>query len=523
MNASAPTATAAIAPATTTRNWIGVIGAMLGAFMAVLDIQITNSSLRDISGSIGASLDESSWISIAYLVPEIIVIPLTGWITSIFGLRRYMMVTAALFLLFSALCGHAWSLGSMIAFRVGQGFFGGALIPLAFSAVITRLPPARHAVGFAMFGLTAMFAPSIGPSIGGWLTDHWGWTWNFYLNLLLGPFLIGGVWYGFEREPIQWAKLQQFDGWGILLMSLGLGSLTTLLEEGTRDDWFGSPFIVRLTVIAAVSLPLFVVRELTAKNPVADLRVFANRNFSLGSIVNTIFGAALYGSVFLVPTYLSSIQNYGASDIGATLIWGGIPQLFIMPLMPKFIARFDLRLLIAFGLAMFAASSFMNTNLSLDSAHDQLRWALLVRALGMPFIMVPLASLTTAGMPPGVSGLFNMMRNLGGSIGIALLSAGLTMREQFHSNRLGEAVSLYNPLTQDRLNAFTTKFAAAGADAWTASQQAVVALDSIVRREATISAFNDCFRLLTVALLLGVVAVVLCRPAPRGGTAAPAH
>jgi MFS transporter, DHA2 family, multidrug resistance protein len=504
------------------RTWIGTIGALLGAFMAVLDIQITNASLREISGAIGATLDESSWISIAYLVPEIIVIPLTGWITSILGLRRYLMITASLFLLFSVFCGHAWNLASMIVFRAGQGFFGGALIPLAFTAILQMLPRSKHPLGFSLFGLTAMFAPSIGPSVGGWLTDHWSWEWNFYLNLLLGPFLIGGIWYGFPATPAHWRKFLQVDGWGIMLLALGLGSLTTLLEEGTRDDWFGSPLIVRLAVIAAVSLPLFVVRELTARNPVADLRIFANRNFGLGSIVNIVFGGALYGSVFLVPTYLGMIQGYGASDIGATLVWGGIPQLFIMPLMPRFMRHFDIRVLIAFGLVMFAASSLLNTNLSVDFAHDQLRWSLLVRALGMPFIMVPLSTLATAGLPAGVSGMFNMMRNLGGSIGIALLSALLAFREQFHSNRLGETINVYNPLAQDRLAQLTNKFLMAGSDAYTAGQQALAAVDALVRREATIHAFNDCFRLLAGVLLLAVVAVVFCRPA-KGAASAAAH
>ncbi len=224
------------------------MGGMLGAFMAVLDIQITNSSIRDISGAIGASLDESSWISIAYLVPEIIVIPLTAWIASILGLRRYLMITSALFLVFSVLCGQAWSLGSMIVFRAGQGFFGGALIPLGFTAVLQMLPPAKQPVGFAMFGLTAMFAPAIGPSIGGWLTDNWGWQWNFYLNLLLGPFLLGAVWYGFPASPARWEKLREADGWGILFMALGLGALTTFSRRArattgsARPTSSGSPW-----------------------------------------------------------------------------------------------------------------------------------------------------------------------------------------------------------------------------------------------------------------------------------------
>jgi DHA2 family multidrug resistance protein len=521
--AHAPAPPAATVPL---RAWIGTIGGMLGAFMAVLDIQITNSSIRDISGAIGASVDESSWISIAYLVPEIIVIPLTAWIASILGLRRYLMITSVLFLVFSALCGQAWSLGSMIVFRAGQGFFGGALIPLGFTAVLQMLPPAKQPTGFAMFGLTAMFAPSIGPSIGGWLTDNWGWAWNFYLNLLLGPFLLGAIWYGFPREAARWGKIREVDGWGILLMSLGLGAMTTFLEEGTRNDWFGSDYIVRLALVAAVALPLFVAWQLFAKNPVTDLRLFARRNFGLGAIINVVLGGAMYGSIYLLPLYLGSVQGYGASDIGATLVWGGVPQLFIMPLLPWFMKRVDARWLISFGLVMFGVSCLMNTGLTADFAHDQMRWSLLVRALGQPFILVPVSALATSGLPAAkagsASGLFNMMRNLGGSIGIALLSALLVVRERFHSNRLGEDISVYNPLTRERLDALTNKFLAAGSDAYTAGQQAIASLDAVVRREATLMAFNDCFHVLGLVLILSVGAAVLSRPA-KGAASAAAH
>ena len=407
------------------RAWIGTLGGMLGAFMAVLDIQITNSSIRDISGAIGATLDESSWISIAYLVPEIIVIPLTGWIASILGLRRYLMLTSALFLLFSILCGQAWSLGSMIFFRAGQGFFGGALIPLGFTAVLQMLPPAKHAVGFALFGLSAMFAPSIGPSVGGWLTDNWGWQWNFYLNLLLGPFLIGAVWYGFPPAPARWEKLREADGWGILLMSLGLGALTTLLEEGTRDDWFGSAFIRRLSVIAALALPLFVLRQLRARNPVTDLRLYAERNFALGSVINVVLGAALYGSIFLLPLYLGSIQGYGASDIGATLIYGRTSA-----------ALHHAAAALVYEALRHALADCIRAADVRRELHDQhvdvgrlcprparagrsscARSGSRSSLCQCPQSPPPVFRLSRAA---GASGLFNMTRNLGGSVGIAL-------------------------------------------------------------------------------------------------------
>jgi len=256
---------------------------------------------------------------------------------------------------------------------------------------------------------------------------------------------------------------------------------------------------------------------------VTNLRIFGRRNFSLGSIVNVVLGGAMYGSIFLLPLYLSTIQGYGASDIGATLIWGGIPQLFIMPLLPWFIKRFDSRWLIAFGLLLFGLSCLMNTELTADFAKEQFHYSLLVRALGQPFVMVPLSTLSTAGIPAGASGLFNMMRNLGGSIGIALLSALLTVRERFHSNRIGEAVSIYNPLTQERLAGLTQKFSLGGSDSYTAGQQAVGALDEAVRKQASMMAFNDCFHLLAYVLFGAIVAALLCRPAPKGASAAGAH
>jgi DHA2 family multidrug resistance protein len=383
------------------------------------------------------------------------------------------------------------------------------------------LPPSKQPVGFAMFGLTAMFAPAIGPSVGGWLTDHWGWDWNFYLNLLLGPFLVGAVWYGFPDSPARWEKLREADGWGILLMALGLGALTTFLEEGTRNDWFGSAYIVRLALVAAIALPLFVAWQLIAKKPVTDLRLFANRNFFLASIINVVLGAAMYGSIFLLPLYLGTIQGYGASDIGATLIWGGLPQLIVIPFLPILMKRIDARWLIVFGLGMFALSCLLNTSLSADFAHDQLRWTLLIRALGQPFILIPVSAVATASVPAhrsaAASGMFNMMRNLGGSIGIALLSALLTMREHLHSNRLGEALSAYNPLTQERLAALTQKFTAGGSDPYTAGRQALATLDSLVRREANLQAFNDCFHVLGFVLLAAIVIAFLARPTRAGG------
>jgi DHA2 family multidrug resistance protein len=274
----------------TLKCWIAVCGSLLGAFMAVLDIQITNSSLKDIQGALAATPDEGAWISTSYLVAEIIVIPLTAWLSRVFSVRRYMLINAALFLIFSVLCAFAWDLTSMILFRALQGFTGGVLIPMAFTIILTTLPPSRQPMGLAMFAVTATFAPSIGPAIGGWLTDNFGWEYIFYLNVVPGAVLIGAVWYAIAPQPLQLNLLQGGDYWGILTMAVGLGAFTVFLEEGNRKDWFGDPMIRNCAVAAAVGLTAFVVIEFTRRNPLLNLRLFARRNFGFGSLVNFILG-----------------------------------------------------------------------------------------------------------------------------------------------------------------------------------------------------------------------------------------
>jgi MFS transporter, DHA2 family, multidrug resistance protein len=482
------------------RTWIGVAASMLGAFMAVLDIQITNSSLQDIQAALGATLEEGSWISTAYLVAEIVVIPLTGWLSQVFSIRRYILVNASLFIFFSVCCASAWDLSSMITFRALQGATGGILIPMAFTNMLVSLPPSKQPVGLALFGLTATFAPSIGPTLGGWLTNNLSWHYIFYLNVIPGVLLLAGVWYGIKPQRPKPELLKQGDWWGIISMAIGLASLQVVLEEGSRKDWFNSSFILNLAVVAVIFLSIFFWIELTRKQPFINLRLLKNRNFGLASIVNVSLGIGLYGSIYILPLYLAQIQQYNALQIGEVLMWAGIPQLFLIPLVPKLIQIVDTRLVIAIGISLFAVSCFMNSDLTNLTGIDQLRWSQLVRAMGQPLIMVPLSGVATAGMPKeqagSASGLFNMMRNLGGSFGIAALGTLLTQREQFHSNRLGDSVSIYNPGTQQRIDDLTQLFIGKGADLITAQDRAYVL------------AFNDCFYFIGFALLLSGVAIL---------------
>lgn len=509
------------------KTWIGLMGTILGAFMAVLDIQITNASLRDIQASLGATLEEGSWISTSYLVAEIVVIPLTGWLSRVFSIRLYLLVNAALFTFFSVCCAWAWDLNSMIVFRALQGFTGGVLIPMAFTFLLTNLPPSKVPVGMAMFAITATFAPSIGPTIGGWLTENYGWEYVFYLNLIPGMLLLAAVWYAVDPQPLQIEQLKQGDWWGIISMAIGLGSLQVVLEEGSRKDWFSSDLIVRLSIISIIFLSLFFWIELTRKRPFINLRLLTRRNFGLASIVNVSLGVGLYGSVYILPLYLGQIQQYNSMQIGEVIMWAGVPQLFIVPIVPKLMQRVDMRLMIGIGVSLFAVSCFMNAYMTHDYGINELRWSQLVRAMGQPLIMVPLSTIATAGMEKqeagSASGLFNMMRNLGGSMGIAALATLVTRREQFHSNQIGDSVSLYNPETQARLNQMTQYFVSRGSDLSVAQDQAIAAISNIVRREAYVMAFNDCFYFVGIALLLSGIAVIFFKKVKSAGGGGMVH
>src|SRR5450432_3684014 len=276
---SAAQSAAPASPTVSARTWVAVLGATLGAFMAVLNIQIVNASLADIQGAIGAGIDDGGWISTSYLIAEIVVIPLSGWLAQVFSVRLYLLTNAVLFLVLSAACALAQDLPQMIVLRAIQGFTGGVLIPMAFTLIITLLPAAKQPVGLALFALSATFAPAIGPTIGGYLTENWGWQYIFYVNLVPGALMIGMLWFSLEAKPMKRQLLRQGDWPGVITMAIGLSALQTVLEEGNKDDWFGSPFIVRLSAIATVSLTVFLWIELTAKKPLLNLRLLFRRNF----------------------------------------------------------------------------------------------------------------------------------------------------------------------------------------------------------------------------------------------------
>ena len=511
------------APAMSAKTWLAVIGATLGAFMAVLNIQIVNASLADIQGGIGAGIDDGGWISTSYLIAEIVVIPLSGWLSQVFSVRIYLLTNAFLFLVFSAACAMAQDLTQMIALRAVQGFTGGVLIPMAFTLIITLLPKAKQPIGLAMFAISATFAPAIGPTIGGYLTENFGWEYIFYVNVMPGAIMIAMLFVSLEAKPMNLSLLRDGDWAGIITMAIGLAALQTVLEEGNKDDWFGSPFIVRLAVIAAVALMLFLAIELTVSKPLLNLRILFRRNFGFGVLANFLLGVSLYGSVYILPVYLSRIQGYNSEQIGMVLAWTGLPQLALIPLVPHLMKRFDPRLVIGVGFALFGGSNFLNIYMTNDYAADQLFWPNVIRALGQALVFAPLSAVATGGVEAenagSASALFNMMRNLGGAIGIAALQTLLTKREQYHSNVLSQQVTMFEQATRTRLDQLTQYFMSHGMiDRIDAVHHAYVAIGKIIQKQAFILSFSDTFYLLGVSQIVALIAaLMLAKPDRLGG------
>ncbi|MFM4805223.1 DHA2 family efflux MFS transporter permease subunit [Aeromonas bivalvium] len=508
------------------RNWIAVMGGLIGAFMAILDIQITNASLKDIQGALSATLSESSWISTSYLVAEMIAIPLSGWLSRGLSVRRYLLWTTGAFIVSSVLCSFSWNLTSMIVFRAMQGFTGGALIPMAFSLIISLLPLHKRATGMALFGLCATFAPAIGPTLGGWLTEQLSWHYIFYLNVPPGLLVMAMLAHGLDKKPVDWAIMRQVDLVGILTMAVGLGLLEVVLEEGNREDWFGSSFIVRLTLISVVALVFFVISQLLRRHPLVNLRLLHNPRFALACFAYLVLGMALMGSIYVLPLYMTQIHNYNALEIGEVLMWMGLPQLLVLPLVPRLVHKVDPRYLVSFGFLIFGVSCFMNVNMSADYAGPQLIQSLIVRALGQPFVMVPLSLIATASLTqeeiPSSSTLLNVLRNLGGAFGIAIIATLLDNDTRIHASQIASTLAASSIEGQAYLLNLTNSMLAQGSDPAIARQQANAVLSGTILRDAAIMAYNQVFYVMGIFLLIASALVLFLRsPAPQAADAAP--
>jgi len=498
------------------KTWITVIGSTIGAFLAILNIQVVGASLADIQGAIGAGADDGGWITTSYLVAEIVIIPLSGWLARAFSMRTYLLTNTVLFLLLTAACALTHTLGQMIVVRALQGLAGGVLIPLAFTIIMTKLPRSKHPVALAMYSIAVIFAPSIGPALGGYFSDNFGWQSVFFLSVPPGLVMIAMLWYALEPSPRELKLLREGDWLGIVTIAAGLGCFETVLEEGNKDDWFESSFITRLAIIAVVSIGAFIYVELKRSNPLLHLKLLARRNFGLGTVANFVFGFAMFGWIYLVPLYLSRMQGYSSQEIGGVMVWLGLPQLLLIPFIPRVMRSVDARWLVIAGYTLFMAGSLLAADLSDDFSGPQFLASSLVRALGQSMVMAPLSMIAIAGIEPELAGsasaLFNMMRNLGGAVGIALLQTFLTKREQFHSAILSSQVTLLGQATRQRIAHLVDYFMSHGlSDSSFAYREAVVAVGRGIRHEAFLLGFSDTIILQSAVLGLALVAAAFVR------------
>ena len=503
-------ATLIATPADTPRNasltdWIAVAAGSLGALLATLDISITNSALPQIQGQIGATGTEGTWIATGYLMSEIVMIPLAAWLTQVFGLRRFLIGTTLMFTIFSMFCGLSSSLGAMIAGRIGQGFAGGAMIPTAQTIVRTRLPAHQLPIGTTLFGMTVILGPLLGPVIGGWLTENINWRWCFFLNLPITIALITLLLTGLPTERMNLERFIKADWAGIVGLAMGLSSLTVVLEEGQREHWFDSSLIIWLSIATVLGFFLIAVGQLRSRTPILRLQLMLNGSFGSVLIIATAVGAGLYGTAYLVPQFLGILSGYNAQQAGSIMLLSGIPAFLLMPILPRMLGRYDLRLMVGLGLLLYWASCFVDTELTAQSVGHDFVWSQLLRGFGQILVMMPLSQLSMRSVEAkdagDAAGLYNMSRNLGGTIGLALLGVLMDRRSHFHDDALREGILANSQLAQDQMSSNTASYLAQTGDPSTSQLQAFAQLANDIAQQASVMAYNDAFYVLGLAML----------------------
>jgi len=506
--------------------WIVAIAVMFATFMEVLDTTVVNVSLPHIAGNLSATIDESTWVLTSYLVANAIVLPLTGWLASHFGRKRLLMTSVTGFTISSLLCGLAPNLPMLVAFRLLQGATGGAMQPLSQAVLLEAFPPHERGKAMGFWGLGIVVAPILGPVLGGWLTDTYSWRWVFYINLPVGiASLVMTKLFVFDPAYLR-KETNRIDYWGIGLLAVWVGSLQLALDLGQERDWFSSLFITTLVVMAGGGLIAFLVREWVAREPVVDLRVFKVRTYSTGVFLMTTLGFVLYGSLVLLPIMLQTLLGYPSLQAGIAMAPRGLGSLIGMPVVGLMIGRIDPRKMVAGGLIAGAGTLFWLAQLNLEAGYWDIFWPQFFQGLGLSALFVPLTTISMDPIPRermgNATSLFNLMRNLGGSIGIATTGTLLARRQQEFLNIMGAHVTPYSQAARSSLEAARGGFFASGSDPYTATQRAYGAVFGAVQRQASMVAFVDVFRLLGIIFLLLLPLVLLMRR-PRGRAPAGAH
>lgn len=507
-------------------KWVITIAVMAGTFMEIVDTTVVNVALPHIAGSLAASTDETTWVLTAYLVSNAIILPITGWLSARFGRKRFLLFCLILFTVSSMLCGAATSLQELIVFRIIQGLGGGALQPISQAILLETFPVEERGMAMALWGIGVIIAPIVGPVMGGWVTDNLTWRWAFYINMPIGIISVLLTWmFIFDPEYLRRKRAGGIDYWGLGLLALGLAALQVVLDKGERDDWFSSAFITRLAIISVVALIALIWRELKTEHPVVDLRLFKERNYASGVTIMFFFGFVLYGTILLLPLFLQTLMGYDATLAGWALAFGGIGSLMIMPVVGRLTTVVDSRILVFVGLVINAFAVYLmgqyNTQINFTAAW----WPRFIQGFGLGCTFVSLTTLTMSRISQvkmgNATGIFNLMRNLGGSFGIATATTLLTRRSQFHQSRLVEHLT---PLSQpflDWQHRLGQLLPSLGPNwHWWNAPQAMGGLYQEVQRQAQMLAFCDDYHFFTIVFLLLLPLVFLMRRLPRSAPAA---
>jgi DHA2 family multidrug resistance protein len=507
--------------------WLIAFAVMLATFMEVLDTSVANVSLPHIAGSLSASTDEATWVLTSYLVSNAIILPATSWLAGMFGRKQLLITCIIIFSLASALCGAAPTLGTLIIARVIQGAGGGALQPIAQAVLLESFPPEKRGQAMAVYGMGIIVAPIIGPTLGGWITDNYSWRWIFYINVPVGILAIMMAQAFVENPPyLQRATRSRIDYMGFGLMALWLATMQLILDKGQEDDWFSAPWIRWFALISVISLAGFVVRELTVKDPIVDLRVLGDRNFRNGSLLIAIVGAVLYSTTAVLPIFLQTLMGYPALQSGLAVSPRGFGSMVSMMVVGRLIGKIDSRYLMAGGFTVLATSVFMLGNIDLDISMGNVILPNIVNGLAMGFIFVPMTTTTMGTLAnrqmSNASGIYNLMRNTGGSIGISIATTVLARLAQSHQNTLVGHIDPYNPVFQQRFHQLLHGFGSSAGGPG-AAQQAYGAIYGMVLRQSTLLAFVDNFRILGYVCLLCIPLVFVFRKVTARGGASALH
>jgi len=507
------------------RRMIAFMAMCFGMFMALLDTQVVSASLSEIQAGLAASSDEIPWVQTAYLVAEVVAIPLSGFLSRALGTRMLFAVSAAGFTFASLMCGLSSSINDMIFWRAVQGFIGGGMIPTVFASAFTVFPKSRQNMVTPIIGLIATLAPTVGPTVGGYLTEALSWHWLFFINVIPGIAVTAAALALIDFDKPDYSLLDHFDWWGLIAMAGFLGALEYVLEEGPRNDWLQDDAIAYAAILSALSAVAFFYRAFTARAPIVDLRAFGNRNFAIGSMFSFVLGIGLYGLTYLYPVYLAQVRGYNSLMIGETMFVSGLTMFIAAPVVGQLVTKFDPRFVLMGGFLLFALGTLEMHYVTKDWDFWELFWPQIFRGVGLMCAMVPVTNAALGTLPvervKNASGLFNLTRNLGGAIGLAALNTIVNDRMDLHLARLHDAANWSRGPATEMLATLTARFHDFGSNA---PAMALKQMSLMARREATVMSFSDVFLLLTILFVgLAALGIVMKRPAVPAGAAAGGH